>query len=65
MLYQWHELWRAGMAPFASWAEAGARAFAAPGTWLASWPEAPRIAAGYELLHRLGKDYEKPAFGID
>ncbi|HSR65929.1 MAG TPA: polyhydroxyalkanoate depolymerase, partial [Xanthomonadaceae bacterium] len=33
-------------------------------TWLAAWPEAPRIAAGYELIHRLGKEYEKPAFGI-
>ena len=64
MLYQWHEFWRAGMAPFADWAEVGARAFSAPGTWLAAWPEAPRIAAGYELLHRLGKEYEKPTFGI-
>ena len=65
MLYQWHEAWRAGMAPFVGWAEAGARAFSAPDGWLAAWPDAPRIAAGYELLHRLGKDYGKPAFGID
>ena len=64
MLYQWHEFWRAGMAPFACWAEAGARAFSAPGTWLAALPDAPRVAAGYELLHRIGKEYEKPAFGI-
>ena len=27
-------------------------------------PFAQRVAAGYSLLHRLGKDYEKPAFGI-
>jgi poly(3-hydroxybutyrate) depolymerase len=25
---------------------------------------AQRIAAGYELMHRLGKEYEKPEFGI-
>ena len=27
-------------------------------------PFAQRIAAGYELMFRLGKDYEKPSFGI-
>ena len=27
-------------------------------------PLAQRIAAGYDLLYRLGKDYEKPEFGI-
>jgi poly(3-hydroxybutyrate) depolymerase len=27
-------------------------------------PGAQRMAAGYELIHRLGKDYEKPAFDI-
>ena len=25
---------------------------------------AQRMAAGYDLLYRLGKDYEKPEFGI-
>ncbi|HVI24772.1 MAG TPA: polyhydroxyalkanoate depolymerase [Xanthomonadaceae bacterium] len=64
MLYQWHALWRAGMAPVASLAEAGAHAFSAPGSWLAAMPGAPGIAAGYALLHRLHKDYAKPAFDI-
>jgi poly(3-hydroxybutyrate) depolymerase len=32
--------------------------------WLLS-PLNRRMAAGYELLYRLGKDYEKPAFGIE
>jgi poly(3-hydroxybutyrate) depolymerase len=27
-------------------------------------PGAPRMAAAYELLYRLGKDYEKPEFNI-
>jgi poly(3-hydroxybutyrate) depolymerase len=27
-------------------------------------PLAQRISAGYDLLHRLGKDYEKPEFGL-
>jgi poly(3-hydroxybutyrate) depolymerase len=64
LLYQFHEFWRAGMAPLTFWAEAGAKMYSAPGSWLAALPEAPRIAAGYELLYRVGKDYEKPEFGI-
>ena len=28
-------------------------------------PVSKQLAAGYELLHRLGKDYEKPAWEID
>ncbi len=30
----------------------------------AQLPGAPRLAAGYELMYRLGKEYEKPQFGI-
>ncbi|MEO5828801.1 MAG: polyhydroxyalkanoate depolymerase [Luteimonas sp.] len=64
MLYQFHELWRASMAPLTYWAEAGAKMYSAPGSWLASTPDASRTAAGYELLYRVGKDYEKPEFNI-
>jgi len=31
---------------------------------LAYIPFAKRMSAGFELVHRLGKDYEKPAFGL-
>ncbi|WP_240126286.1 polyhydroxyalkanoate depolymerase [Thermomonas alba] len=64
MLYELHELWRAGMAPYAYWANAGAKMYSAPDSWLAALPGAQRTAAAFELLYRLGKDYEKPAFGI-
>ncbi len=64
LLYQFHELWRAGMAPYTYWAEAGAKMFSAPGSWLAGMPEAPRMAAGCELMYRIGKDYEKPEFNL-
>src|SRR5690606_5567094 len=64
LLYQYHELMRAWMAPVTFWAEAGARAYSAPASWLSALPGAQRVAAGYELLYRLGKDYEKPEFGI-
>ena len=39
--------------------------FSAPGSWLAQLPGAAGVAAGYELLYRLGKSYDKPEFGID
>jgi poly(3-hydroxybutyrate) depolymerase len=64
LLYQYNELMRAWMAPVTYWAEAGARMFSAPGSWLSALPGAQRAAAGYELLYRIGKDYEKPEFGI-
>ena len=63
-LYQLHELGRAWMAPLAYMAEANARMFSAPSSWLSNVPGAERIAAGNELIHRIGKDYEKPAWEI-
>ncbi|MGY0504026.1 polyhydroxyalkanoate depolymerase [Luteimonas sp. e5] len=64
MLYQMHENARAWMAPLTYWSEAVARMYTAKGSWLSSLPGAQRIAAGHELLYRIGKDYEKPKFGI-
>ncbi|MES2859023.1 MAG: polyhydroxyalkanoate depolymerase [Pseudomonadota bacterium] len=64
MLYQLHEFWRAGLAPYTYFADAGAKMYASPDSWLASMPGAPRTAAAFELLYRLGKDYEKPPFDI-
>jgi poly(3-hydroxybutyrate) depolymerase len=64
VLYQLHEYNRAVMMPAAQLAQAGARMFSMPGSWLAQLPGASRIAAYYELMYRLGKTYEKPAFGI-
>jgi len=64
LFYQMHELGRAWMEPMTYWADAGAKMFAAPGSWLSTVPGASRVSAGYELLYRIGKDYEKPEFGI-
>ncbi|GAA5080384.1 polyhydroxyalkanoate depolymerase [Lysobacter panacisoli] len=64
MLYQLHELGRAWMAPMTYWAEASAKMFGQQGGWLSSMPGAAQAAAGWELLYRIGKDYEKPEFGI-
>ncbi|HET7127374.1 MAG TPA: polyhydroxyalkanoate depolymerase [Lysobacter sp.] len=64
MLYQLHEWNRAWLEPFSTWAEANAHMLSSPHSWMSSLPGANRMAAGYELLHRIGKDYEKPEFGI-
>jgi len=64
MLYQIHELQRAFLNPMTAFAEAGAKAFSDPHSPLAYMPFASRVAAGYELFYRLGKQYEKPSFDL-
>jgi len=64
VLYPLHELWRTGLAPLAYWADANARIYSAQDSWLSALPGSQRTAAGFELMYRLGKDYEKPEFGI-
>jgi poly(3-hydroxybutyrate) depolymerase len=65
MLYQFHEFNRSLLHPLVQWADAGSRLFTDPISPLAHTPFAQRIAAGYELMYRLGKQYEKPEFDID
>ena len=64
VLYQLHEYNRALLAPAVELARAGAYMFSAPGELAVAASRRGRVAAGYELLYRLGKDYEKPACGI-
>jgi poly(3-hydroxybutyrate) depolymerase len=64
MLYQIYETQRSLMEPFADLAEVAAKLYANPLSPLGQVPMAQRISAYFDLLHRLGKDYEKPVFGI-
>jgi poly(3-hydroxybutyrate) depolymerase len=64
MLYQLHEMQRSFLNPLMQWADASAKLFTNPVSPFAHTPFAQRIAAGYELMYRLGKDYEKPEFGL-
>ncbi|MGO4814774.1 polyhydroxyalkanoate depolymerase [Cupriavidus sp. 2MCAB6] len=64
MLYQLHEFQRSMLHPLTAWAQATAKTFTNPLSPLSLVPGATRLAAGYELLYRLGKEYEKPAFDI-
>jgi poly(3-hydroxybutyrate) depolymerase len=64
MLYQLHELNRSLMNPLVGWSGAAAQLLTAKENWLSNFPGVQRLAAGYELAFRLGKDYEKPEFAI-
>ena len=64
MLYQLYEAQRALMAPFADFAAATAKLYKHPLSPFTHTPGAQRLSAGFELLHRLGMDYEKPEFEI-
>jgi poly(3-hydroxybutyrate) depolymerase len=64
MLYQIFETQRSIMEPFSDLAQAAAKLYSNPLNPMAQTPLAQRVSAGYALMHRLGKDYEKPTFGI-
>ncbi len=64
MLYQLYETQRALMAPFSEFASASAKLYNHPLSPFAHAPMAQRVSAGFDLLHRLAKEYEKPEFGI-
>ncbi|MGO4813244.1 polyhydroxyalkanoate depolymerase [Cupriavidus sp. 2MCAB6] len=64
MLYQFHELKSAMLLPLTALAQATSRTLTNPLSPLSLVPCATRLAAGYELLYRLGKDYKKPSFDI-
>jgi poly(3-hydroxybutyrate) depolymerase len=64
MLYQIHEWQRSFLGPLSHFAHAGARMLNDNSSPFAQLPGAQRMAAGYELMYRLGKEYEKPEFDI-
>ena len=64
MLYQIYETQRSIMEPFSDLAQAAAKMYSNPNNPIGHSPLVQRVAAGYGLMHRLGKDYVKPEFGI-
>ena len=64
MLYQLYESQRALMAPFAEFASASSKLYSHPLSPFTHVPMAQRYAAGFDLMHRLAKEYEKPQFDI-
>ena len=64
MLYQLHDLQRQWLNPLTSFAETAASLYSHPSSPLSYLPFSREISASYDLLNRVGKQYEKPAFGI-
>lgn len=64
MLYHLHELQRRFLNPISVWAQATSELFSNPYSPFAYTPLSRRLAAGYDLLHRIGKEYAKPEFGL-
>ena len=64
MLYQIYETQRSIMEPFSDLAQAASKLYSNPLNPMAQSPLAQRVSAGYSLVHRLGKDYVKPEFGV-
>jgi len=64
MLYQLYETHRSLMEPFTDLAQSASKVYGNPLSMLGQNPFSQRLSAGYDLMHRLGKDYEKPEFGL-
>ncbi|MEO5660566.1 MAG: polyhydroxyalkanoate depolymerase [Polaromonas sp.] len=64
MLYQFYESQRTLMEPFVDFAQAAAKLYSGSSSPMGKTPLSQRISAGYSLMYRLGKDYEKPSFDI-
>ena len=64
MLYKIYESQRTLMEPFVDFAQAAAKLYASSLSPIGQTPLSQRVSAGYSLMYRLGKDYEKPGFDI-
>jgi poly(3-hydroxybutyrate) depolymerase len=64
MLYQLYETQRSLMEPFVDFSQATAKMLSGSMSPLGKTPLSQRVSAGFDLVYRLGKDYEKPVFGI-
>ena len=64
MLYQLYETQRALLSPFSEFASASAKLYSHPLSPFTHAPLSQRVSAGFDLMHRLAKEYEKPPFDI-
>ena len=64
MLYQLYETQRALLSPFAEFASASSKLYSHPLSPFGQGPGVQRVSAGFDLMHRLTKEYEKPQFNI-
>jgi len=64
MLYHIYDTQRSLMEPFTDLAKTASKVFNNPLLPFSHLPMAQRMSAAYDLIYRLGKDYEKPEFEI-
>src|SRR3546814_3214052 len=65
MLYDLHEIQRSFLNPLAAFTDTGSQLFSHPCSPLSSTPVSRHIAAASELMHRIVKDDEQPAWVLD
>ena len=65
MLYELYEAQRALLSPLAEFASASSKLYSNPMSPFAKAPMADRVSAGFDLMNRLAKEYEKPPFDIN
>ena len=65
MLYQIYETNRAWLSPFSEFASAASKLYSNPLSPFAHIPASQRVSAGFDLAHRLSKEYEKPEFDMN
>ncbi len=65
LYYAMHDIGQQFWAPLSGYAKYTANLFSDPLSPFFYLPSARRIAAGFELLHRFGRAYEKPEWGFD
>ena len=65
MLYQLYESQRAFLKPLADFSQTFSKMLTDPTLVVSGMPASGHMSAGYDLIHRLGKQYDKPQFGID
>lgn len=64
MLYDLHEIRRAFLSPLAAFTDTSSKLFSHPFSPFSYTPVSRQLAATNELVHRLGREYEKPAWGL-
>jgi poly(3-hydroxybutyrate) depolymerase len=65
MIYLLHELQKQILEPILNLSESTYKLLTNPISPFSHIPYAQRIAAGYELFYRIGKEYKKPTFSIN
>ncbi|AZY48589.1 polyhydroxyalkanoate depolymerase [Bordetella avium] len=65
MLYELHEMQKAFLRPLAAFTDASSQLFSSPYSPLAYTPLSRQLAASCELIHRIGKEYQKPGWGLN